>query len=197
MVTGASCKHPLHDRALAQTSGDELPLARTGAYLYFARNFLTPATPSTPPPTPTPFCSSREPSTVFPHSTTLSASFNPPLLREVAAAVGLEARAWRNAWVANGSNYANPFPSLTCFAPQINIVRVRSQSLCPREKHALTHSIMCTPPEPNPSRTLVGGERRKPSERTPRSHRRWWARTLTGCRVVMGAQTVDTCWRPR
>jgi hypothetical protein len=28
---------------------DELPLARTGAYLFFARNFLTPATPSTPP----------------------------------------------------------------------------------------------------------------------------------------------------
>jgi hypothetical protein len=34
---------------------DELPLARMGAYLFFARNFLTPATPSTPPPTPTPF----------------------------------------------------------------------------------------------------------------------------------------------
>jgi beta-glucosidase len=68
------------------------------------------------------YCS-RSPSTVFPQSTTLSASFNPPLLREVAAAVGLEARAWRNAWVANGSNYSDPFPSLTCFAPQINIVR--------------------------------------------------------------------------
>ena len=25
---------------------DELPLARTGAYLFFARNFLTPATPA-------------------------------------------------------------------------------------------------------------------------------------------------------
>ena len=34
---GASCKHPLHDRALAQTSGDELSFARTGAYLFFLR----------------------------------------------------------------------------------------------------------------------------------------------------------------
>ncbi len=34
---------------------DELPLARMGAFLFFARNFLTPSTPSTPPPTPTPF----------------------------------------------------------------------------------------------------------------------------------------------
>jgi beta-glucosidase len=65
------------------------------------------------------YCS-RAPSTVFPQSTTLAASFNAPLLREVAAAVGLEARAWRNEWVANGSDYASPFPSLTCFAPQIN-----------------------------------------------------------------------------
>ena len=63
----------------------------------------------------------RAPSTVFPQSTTLAASFNAPLLREVAAAVGMEARAWRNEWVANGSDYnASPFPSLTCFAPQIN-----------------------------------------------------------------------------
>ena len=66
---------------------------------------------------------SRSPSTVFPQATTLAASFNPPLLREVAAAVGLEARAWRNAWVANGSDYQSPIPSLSCFAPQINIVR--------------------------------------------------------------------------
>lgn len=51
------------------------------------------------------------PSTAFPQSTTLAASFNPPLLREVAAAVGLEARAWRNAWVANGSDYGTPLPS--------------------------------------------------------------------------------------
>ena len=65
----------------------------------------------------------KAPSTAFPQSTTLAASFNPPLLREVAAAVGLEARAWRNEWVANGSDYSAAMPSLSCFAPQINIVR--------------------------------------------------------------------------
>ena len=30
---------------------------RVGAYLFFARKSLTPATPTTPPPTPNPFCS--------------------------------------------------------------------------------------------------------------------------------------------
>ena len=41
-------------RSRARTNErNELPLARAGAYLFFARNFLTPATPSAPPPTPT------------------------------------------------------------------------------------------------------------------------------------------------
>lgn len=64
----------------------------------------------------------RTPSTLFPQSTTLAASFNPDLVQRVAAAIGLEARAWRNAWAAAGNASAPP-PSLTCFAPQINIVR--------------------------------------------------------------------------
>lgn len=62
------------------------------------------------------------PSTVFPQSTTLAASFNGPLVTAVAAVIGKEARAWRNAWVAAG-NASVPPPSLTCFAPQINIQR--------------------------------------------------------------------------
>ena len=49
------CKQPFHDSRPRANERDGLPLARTGAYLFFARNFLTPATPSTPPPTPTPF----------------------------------------------------------------------------------------------------------------------------------------------
>ena len=65
---------------------------------------------------------SRSPSTLFPQSITLAASFNPPLLAEVAGAIGREGRAWRNAWVAEG-NASVPPPSLSCFSPQINIVR--------------------------------------------------------------------------
>ena len=68
------------------------------------------------------YCSNT-PSTVFPQSTTLAASFNAPLIEAVAAAIGKEARAWRNAWVQAGSNSSIPPPSLTCFAPQINIQR--------------------------------------------------------------------------
>ena len=67
------------------------------------------------------YCS-RSPSTLFPQSITLAASFSPALLTEVAGAIGREARAWRNAWVAAG-NASTPPPSLSCFAPQINIVR--------------------------------------------------------------------------
>ena len=62
------------------------------------------------------------PSTLFPQSISLAASFDAGLVREVAAAVGVEARAWRNLWAAAGNASAPP-PSLTCFAPQINIVR--------------------------------------------------------------------------
>ena len=67
------------------------------------------------------YCS-RSPSTLFPQSISLAASFNPSLLEVVATAIGVEGRAWRNAWVAAG-NVSVPPPSLTCFAPQINIVR--------------------------------------------------------------------------
>ena len=60
----------------------------------------------------------RSPSTLFPQSMTLAASFDAPLLRRVAAAVGAEARAWRNSWTQAG-NASVPPPSLTCFAPQL------------------------------------------------------------------------------
>ena len=67
------------------------------------------------------YCS-RSPSTLFPQSMSLAASFNPGLLRRVAAAIATEARAWRNNWTAAGNSSVAP-PALTCFAPQINIVR--------------------------------------------------------------------------
>ena len=63
------------------------------------------------------YCS-RSPSTLFPQSTTLAATFNVMLLEEVATAIGLEARAWRNAWVKEG-NLSVPPPSLNCFSPQV------------------------------------------------------------------------------
>ena len=67
------------------------------------------------------YCS-RSPSTLFPQSMSLAASFSPGLVRRVAAAIATEARAWRNNWTAVGNASVAP-PSLTCFAPQINIVR--------------------------------------------------------------------------
>ena len=67
------------------------------------------------------YCS-RTPSTLFPQSISLAASFNPLLVRRVAAAIATEGRAWRNNWTATGNLSVAP-PSLVCFAPQINIVR--------------------------------------------------------------------------
>jgi hypothetical protein len=67
------------------------------------------------------YCS-RAPSTLFPQSISLAASFNPPLVRRVAAAIATEGRAWRNNWTAIGNVSVAP-PSLVCFSPQINIVR--------------------------------------------------------------------------
>ena len=67
------------------------------------------------------YCS-RSPSSLFPQSMSLAASFSPALVRRVAAAVAAEARAWRNNWTAAGNASVAP-PALTCFAPQINIVR--------------------------------------------------------------------------
>lgn len=66
---------------------------------------------------------SRTPSTLFPQSISLAASFSPAMVRRVAAAIGTEARAWRNNYTAQGNDTALPPPPLTCFAPQINIVR--------------------------------------------------------------------------
>jgi beta-glucosidase len=65
---------------------------------------------------------SRTPSTLFPQSTTLAASFNTNLVEKVAEAIGVEGRAWRNAWREAGNQSISP-PSLTCFSPQINIQR--------------------------------------------------------------------------
>lgn len=67
------------------------------------------------------YCS-RSPSTLFPQSTTLAASFNTKLVESVAEAIAIEGRAWRNAWREAG-NQSIPPPSLTCFSPQINIQR--------------------------------------------------------------------------
>jgi beta-glucosidase len=67
-------------------------------------------------------CCSRTPSTLFPHSISLAATFSPAMIRRVAAAIGVEGRAWRNNYTSVG-NTTLPPPPLTCFAPQINIVR--------------------------------------------------------------------------
>ncbi len=64
----------------------------------------------------------RAPSTLFPQSTTLAASFNTRLIHRVAYAIGLEGRAWRNDWETTKNASIVP-PPLTCFSPQINIVR--------------------------------------------------------------------------
>ena len=71
--------------------------------------------------------------TVFPHSISLAATFNPALLKQVAAAIGTEARGLYNDWSA-GNDVASslsppppppppPPPALACFSPQINIAR--------------------------------------------------------------------------
>ncbi len=65
---------------------------------------------------------SRTPSTLFPQSISLAATFSPAMVRRVAAAVGTEARAWRNFYFKTG-NFTEPPPPLTCFSPQINVVR--------------------------------------------------------------------------
>ena len=77
------------------------------------------------------YCSGT-PSSLFPQSISLAATFNPSLVTRVAAAIGMEARAWRNRWEAAGDfdNATNPPPSLSCFAPQINIVRGVLLTIC-------------------------------------------------------------------
>lgn len=64
---------------------------------------------------------SRSPSTLFPQSITLAATFDVTLIQNVANAIGVEGRAWRNEW--RSSNQSISPPSLTCFSPQINIMR--------------------------------------------------------------------------
>ena len=82
------------------------------------------------------YCSASN-MTVFAQSITLAASFNAPLLRQVGAKIGEEARAVRNAFEATEqlpNKTATP-NGLACFSPQINIVRVRC----------------CLPPHPSPA----------------------------------------------
>jgi beta-glucosidase len=61
--------------------------------------------------------------TVFPQSVTLAASFNSGLLYEVAEAISVEARASYNAYRAVQNKTGLKPPGLSCFSPQINIVR--------------------------------------------------------------------------
>ena len=50
------CKEPPRARARAQTSATSCSPRARGPTYFFARNFFTPDAPSTPPPTPIPFC---------------------------------------------------------------------------------------------------------------------------------------------
>jgi beta-glucosidase len=59
--------------------------------------------------------------TVFPQSIAMAASFNPPLVREVAEAVSTEGRAKYNKSVAHGDR--DIYKGLTYWAPNINIFR--------------------------------------------------------------------------
>ncbi|KAK3267205.1 hypothetical protein CYMTET_24229 [Cymbomonas tetramitiformis] len=64
--------------------------------------------------------------TVFPQGISLGATFDPDLLEDVAEAIGKEARGLRNSFErARIGNKTGPLPppALTCFSPQINIVR--------------------------------------------------------------------------
>ena len=89
------------------------------------------------------YCSASN-MTVFAQSITLAASFNAPLLRQVGAKIGEEARAVRNAFEATEqfpNKTATP-NGLACFSPQINIVRVRS---CPTPSQPGPHPASLWP----------------------------------------------------
>ena len=90
------------------------------------------------------YCSGT-PSSLFPQSISLAATFNPSLVTRVAAAIGMEARAWRNRWEAAGDYYnaTNPPPSLSCFAPQINIVRGVCVCVCVCARARLRSGCTC------------------------------------------------------
>ena len=61
--------------------------------------------------------------TVFPQSISLAATWNVDLLQQVGDAIGIESRAARNAWDQAEHNISDAPPALTCFSPQVNIVR--------------------------------------------------------------------------
>ena len=126
------------------------------------------------------YCSASN-MTVFAQSITLAASFNAPLLRQVGAKIGEEARAVRNAFEATEqfpNKTATP-NGLACFSPQINIVRVRS---CP------TPSQPGPPPPhfglPGSRRTAAGGAPRRHTARTPTSPHGSPTSTCAACRAT-------------
>eukprot|EP00040_Diaphanoeca_grandis_P016628 m.86075 g.86075 ORF g.86075 m.86075 type:complete len:819 (+) comp25925_c0_seq2:50-2506(+) len=67
----------------------------------------------------------RDNVTVFPQSITLAASWDEELLVSVAQSIGNELRGLRNGEVQREGlvNFSHPPQALTCFSPQINIVR--------------------------------------------------------------------------
>eukprot|EP00037_Helgoeca_nana_P030791 m.384215 g.384215 ORF g.384215 m.384215 type:complete len:572 (+) comp28268_c0_seq7:134-1849(+) len=66
--------------------------------------------------------------TVFPQSISLAATWDKELLQDVGEVIGVEARGLRNGFEQGGPNgflpnFSRTPPGLTCFSPQINIVR--------------------------------------------------------------------------
>ena len=109
------------------------------------------------------YCSASN-MTVFAQSITLAASFNAPLLRQVGAKIGEEARAVRNAFEATEqfpNKTATP-NGLACFSPQINIVRVRSCTPSQPGPHAPRLTLACLAPAGLPLGARPGDIRRGP-----------------------------------
>jgi hypothetical protein len=94
---------------------------------------------------------------VFPQSISLAATWDKELLQDVGEVIGVEARGLRNGFEQGGPNgflpnFSRTPPGLTCFSPQINIVRdprwcVRSfvHPACTRRLHVEVRGVLVLP----------------------------------------------------